>query len=137
KYDYNSILTPEIYKERVPIQDYNSLKPYIDRMVKGEQNILWPSDIKWFAKSSGTTADRSKFIPVSEEALEDWHYQGGKDMLSVYCHNRPDAKIFTGKTVVLGGSSQINNLSADSYCGDLSSIILRNLPFWAETHRTP
>ncbi|MEC3879579.1 GH3 auxin-responsive promoter family protein [Parapedobacter sp. 10938] len=137
QYDYNSILTAETYKERVPIQDYNSLKPYIDRMIKGEQNILWPSDVKWFAKSSGTTADRSKFIPVSEEALEDCHYQGGKDMLSVYCHNRPDAKILTGKSMVLGGSSQINNFQSDSYYGDLSSIILRNLPFWAETHRTP
>ncbi|WP_257669649.1 GH3 auxin-responsive promoter family protein [Parapedobacter tibetensis] len=137
KYEYNSILTPETYKERVPIQDYDSLKPYIDRMIHGEQNILWPSDIKWFAKSSGTTADRSKFIPVSEEALEDCHYQGGKDMLSVYCHNRPNTKILTGKSVVLGGSSQINNFHSDSYYGDLSSIILRNLPFWAEFHRTP
>ncbi len=137
KYDYNSILTPETYKERVPIQDYNSLKPYIDRMIQGEHNILWPSDIKWFAKSSGTTADRSKFIPVSEEALEDCHYQGGKDMLSVYCHNRPATKILTGKSVVLGGSSQIISINSDSYYGDLSSIILRNLPFWAELHRTP
>jgi len=137
KFGYNSILTPETYRDRVPIQDYNSLKPYIDRMIRGEQNILWPSDIKWFAKSSGTTADRSKFIPVSEEALEDCHYQGGKDMLSVYCHNRPDTKILTGKSVVLGGSSQINSFNSDSYYGDLSSIILRNLPFWAEFHRTP
>ncbi|MGK6349933.1 GH3 auxin-responsive promoter family protein [Parapedobacter sp. DT-150] len=137
KYDYNSILTPEIFKERVPIQDYNSLKPYIDRMIKGEQNVLWPSDIKWFAKSSGTTADRSKFIPVSEEALEDCHFQGGKDMLSVYCHNRPNTKILTGKAVILGGSSQINSFNSDSYYGDLSSIIIRNLPFWAEFNRTP
>ena len=137
KYDYNSILTPDTYKERVPIQDYNSLKPYIERMIKGEQNILWPSDIKWFAKSSGTTSDRSKFIPLSEEALEDCHYQGGKDMLSVYCHNRPDTKILTGKSVMLGGSSQIISTNSDSYYGDLSSIILRNLPFWAELHRTP
>lgn len=76
KFGYESILTPEIYKNRVPLQDYNSLKPYIDRMLKGEQNILWPSEIKWFAKSSGTTSDRSKFIPVSKEALEDCHYQG-------------------------------------------------------------
>lgn len=137
QYGYESILTPEIYKERVPIQDYNSLKPYIDRMVAGEQNILWPSEIKWFAKSSGTTSDRSKFIPVSKEALEECHYQGGKDMLSVYCHNRPDAKLFTGKSVVLGGSSQIINISSKSYYGDLSSIIIRNLPFWAEFSRTP
>jgi len=137
KFGYESILTPEIYKERVPLQDYNSLKPYIDRMLKGEQNILWPSEIKWFAKSSGTTSDRSKFIPVSKEALEDCHYQGGKDMLSVYCYNRPDARIMTGKTVVLGGSSQIININSNAYQGDLSSIIIRNLPFWAEYSRTP
>lgn len=137
KYDYKSILTPETYRERVPIQDYNSLKPYIDRMLEGEQNILWPSEIKWFAKSSGTTGDRSKFIPVSREALEECHYQGGKDMLSVYCHNRPDTRILTGKTVVLGGSSQLLNTSSNGYHGDLSSIIIRNLPFWAEYNRTP
>lgn len=137
KYEYESILTPDIYKERVPIQDYNSLKPFIDRMIEGEQNILWPSEIKWFAKSSGTTSDRSKFIPVSEEALEDCHYQGGKDMLSVYCHNRPDTRILTGKSVVLGGSSQIISIDSDHYYGDLSSIIIRNLPFWAELRRTP
>jgi hypothetical protein len=137
KYGYDSILTPETFKERVPIQDYNSLKPYIDRLLKGEQNLLWPSEIKWFAKSSGTTSDRSKFIPVSKEALEDCHYQGGKDMLSVYCHNRPYNKLLTGKLVVLGGSSQVLDENAKTYFGDLSSIILRNLPFWAEWQRTP
>lgn len=137
KYDYTSILTPEIFKERVPIQDYDDIKGYVDRMIKGEQNILWPSDIRWFAKSSGTTADRSKFIPVSEEALEECHFQGGKDMLTIYCHNRPESRVFTGKSVVIGGSSQINNFSPDSYYGDLSSILIRNLPFWAEFKRTP
>ncbi|MBP3942328.1 GH3 auxin-responsive promoter family protein [Sphingobacteriaceae bacterium WQ 2009] len=137
KYDYNSILTPQEFKDRVPIQDYDSIKGYIDRMIKGEQNILWPSDIKWFAKSSGTTSDRSKFIPVSMEALEECHFQGGKDMLTVYCHNRPDNKIFGGKAVILGGSSQINSFNAESYYGDLSSIIIRNLPFWVEIKRTP
>ncbi|MBE8720041.1 GH3 auxin-responsive promoter family protein [Sphingobacterium pedocola] len=137
KYDYKSIFTPEEFKRRVPIQDYDDIKGYVDRMIKGEQNILWPSDIKWFAKSSGTTSDRSKFIPVSMEALEECHYQGGKDMLSIYCHNRPENKLFTGKTVVIGGSSQINNFSPDSYYGDLSSILIRNLPSWAEFKRTP
>ncbi len=137
KYDYTSILTPEEYKNRVPIQDYDDVKGYVERMIKGEQNLLWPTDVKWFAKSSGTTSDRSKFIPVSMEALEDCHYQGGKDMLSIYCHNKPENKVFTGKSVVIGGSSQINNFSPDSYYGDLSSILIRNLPFWAEFKRTP
>ncbi|MCI0921619.1 GH3 auxin-responsive promoter family protein [Sphingobacterium rhinopitheci] len=137
KYDYKGILTPQEFKNRVPISDYDSMKPFIDRMIKGEQNILWPTDIKWFAKSSGTTSDRSKFIPVSVEALEECHYQGGKDMLSIFCHNRPENRIFNGKTIVIGGSSQINNLNPDSYYGDLSSILIRNLPFWAEFKRTP
>lgn len=138
KYDYESIYGVETFKERVPIQDYNSLKPYIDRMIAGEQNLLWPSDVKWFAKSSGTTSDRSKFIPVSEEALEDCHFQGGKDLLSIYCHNRPDAKVFTGKGVVLGGSHKINQLGkGESSSGDLSAILIRNLPFWAEMYRIP
>ncbi|NGM60516.1 GH3 auxin-responsive promoter family protein [Sphingobacterium sp. SGG-5] len=137
KYDYKSIFTLADYKNRVPISDYDDIKGYIDRMIKGEQNLLWPSDIKWFAKSSGTTSDRSKFIPVSMEALEECHFQGGKDMLSIYCSNRPDTKLFTGKSVVIGGSSQINNFSPDSYYGDLSSILIRNLPFWAEFKRTP
>lgn len=137
KYDYKSIYTPEEFKNRVPISDYDDLKGHIDRMIKGEQNILWPSDIKWFAKSSGTTADRSKFIPVSPEALEGCHFQGGKDMITIYCHNKPNNNLFTGKAVVIGGSSQINNFSPDSYYGDLSSILLRNLPSWAEYLRTP
>jgi hypothetical protein len=137
KYDYRSIDTVEQFKERVPLQNYDSLMPYIDRMLKGEQNILWPSEIKWFAKSSGTTSERSKFIPVSEESLEECHFKGGKDMLAIYCNNRPDAKMFTGKSLVLGGSHQINQLSPDSFYGDLSAVIIKNLPVWAEIMRTP
>ena len=136
RYDYESISTPKTFKERVPIQTYDTLKPYIERMLNGEQNILWPSTIKWFAKSSGTTSDRSKFIPVSQEALEDCHYTGGKDLISIYCHNRPDNNVFEGKGLVLGGSHQINALGKTS-SGDLSAIIVQNLPFWAEYHRFP
>ena len=136
-YDYKSILTVQQFKERVPIQNYDTLKPYIERMLLGEQNILWPSEIKWFAKSSGTTSDRSKFIPVSEEALEECHFKGGKDMLSIYCNNRPDAQMFTGKGLVLGGSHQINQLCEDIHYGDLSAVLIKNLPVWAEYYRTP
>lgn len=136
-YDYKSILTIAQFKERIPIQNYDSLKPYIERMLKGEQNILWPSDIKWFAKSSGTTSDRSKFIPVSEEALEECHFKGGKDMISIYCNNRPDTQMFTGKGLVLGGSHQINQLCEDIHYGDLSAVLIKNLPMWAEYYRTP
>lgn len=137
RYEYKSILTVQQFKERVPIQNYDTLKPYIERMLQGEQNILWPSEIKWFAKSSGTTSDRSKFIPVSEEALEECHFKGGKDMLSIYCNNRPDAKMFTGKGLVLGGSHQINQLCEDIHFGDLSAVLIKNLPVWAEYYRTP
>ena len=135
-YDYESISSVATFKERVPIQTYDTLKPYIERMLQGEPNILWPSPIKWFAKSSGTTADRSKFIPVSQEALDDCHYAGGKDLISIYCHNRPDNNVFEGKGLVLGGSHQINALGKTS-SGDLSAIIVQNLPFWAEYHRFP
>lgn len=137
KFDYKSILTVAQFKERVPIQNYDTLKPYIERMLKGEQNILWPSEIKWFAKSSGTTSDRSKFIPVSEEALEECHFKGGKDMISIYCNNRPDTQMFTGKGLVLGGSHQINQLCDDIHFGDLSAVLIKNLPMWAEYYRTP
>lgn len=137
RYDYASIKTAREFKERVPIQDYDSLKRHILRLKQGEQNILWPSPIKWFAKSSGTTSDKSKFIPVSKEALEDCHYQAGKDMLCMYFHSFPSSKLLSGRGLVLGGSREINRFSADSYYGDLSAIIIKNLPIWAEIHRTP
>lgn len=136
-YDYKSILTLQQFKERVPIQNYDTLKPYIERMLQGEQNVLWPSEIRWFAKSSGTTSDRSKFIPVSQEALEECHFKGGKDMLSIYCNNRPDTQMFTGKGLVLGGSHQISQLCNDIHYGDLSAVLIKNLPIWAEYYRTP
>jgi len=136
-YDFNSIHNQDQFKERVPLQTYDSLKPYIERMLKGEQNILWGSEIKWFAKSSGTTNDRSKFIPVSPESLEECHYKGGKDMLSIYCNNRPDAQIFSGKSLALGGSHQVNQVGEDINYGDLSAVLIKNLPFWAEFYRTP
>ncbi len=137
KYHYKSIENLNDFKERVPIQNYDTLKPYIERMLRGEQNVLWPSEIKWFAKSSGTTSDRSKFIPVSTEALEECHMKGGKDMLTLYCNNRPDARLFTGKSLTLGGSHQVSQLNADTFFGDLSAVIMKNLPMWAEFYRTP
>ncbi|MDB5127460.1 GH3 auxin-responsive promoter family protein [Mucilaginibacter sp.] len=137
KYGYKSIENLAQFKERVPIQTYDTLKPYIERMLKGEQNVLWPSEIRWFAKSSGTTSDRSKFIPVSEESLEECHFKGGKDMLTLYFNNRPNARIFTGKSLTLGGSHQVGQLNADTFFGDLSAVIMKNLPLWAEFYRTP
>lgn len=137
KYDYRSIENIQQFKQRVPVQNYDSLKPYIDRMLKGEQNLLWPSTIKWFAQSSGTTNNRSKFIPVSAECLEECHFKGGKDLLAIYCNNRPNAQMFTGKGLVLGGSHQVNQLTQNSYYGDLSAVLIKNLPAWAEFMRTP
>jgi hypothetical protein len=136
-YGYADIKSSDEFKNRVPIQTYDTLKPYIERMLAGEQAVLWPSEIKWFAKSSGTTNDRSKFIPVSEESLEECHYKGGKDLLSIYCNNRPESKIFTGKCLVLGGSSSVNQLNTDASYGDLSAVLIKNLPIWAEFYRTP
>src|ERR1700741_4338550 len=106
-------------------------------MLKGEQNVLWRSEIRWFAKSSGTTSDRSKFIPVSEESLEECHFKGGKDMLTLYFNNRPNARIFTGKSLTLGGSHQVSQLNADTFFGVLSAVIMKTLPLWAEFYRTP
>lgn len=137
KYDYGSIDSILTYQQRVPLQDYDSIKPYVDRLIRNEQNLLWPTDIRWFAKSSGTTTDKSKFIPVSKEALEDCHFKGGKDLISIYYNNNPDGKLYKQKHLVVGGSSQINSLSEHSYSGDLSAIIMKNLPFWAEIKRTP
>jgi hypothetical protein len=137
KYDFKSIKTIQDYQNRFPLQDYDSFKPYIKRLQKGEQNILWSSDIKWFAKSSGTTSDKSKFIPVSKEALEDCHYRGGKDIIALYTSNFPESKILKGKGLALGGSQQLNEYDTDAYYGDVSAIIIQNLPFWAQFIRTP
>jgi len=137
QYQYKSIDNLTQFKERIPIQNYDTLKPYIERMLKGEKNVLWPSEIRWFAKSSGTTNDRSKFIPVSEEALEECHFKGGKDVLTIYFNNQPNARMFTGKVLTLGGSHQVSSLNPDASFGDLSAVIMKNLPLWAELHRTP
>jgi hypothetical protein len=138
-YDYKSIVSPEEYKTRVPLNDYNSIKPYIERLRHGEQNLLWPTEIKWFAKSSGTTSDKSKFIPVSEEALEECHFKGGKDLLSIYCNNHPDTLLFDGRGIAMGGSHHVTEVNNESYYyeGDLSAIIIQNLPMWVEFRRTP
>ncbi len=137
KYNYKNITTPEQFANQVPVSSYEELKPYIERNMKGEQNVLWPSEIKWFAKSSGTTNDKSKFIPVSYEALEDCHFQGGRDLLTIYCHNHPETKIFDGKGLVLGGSHKINSYNTNSSFGDLSAVMMANLPFWVNFLRTP
>ncbi len=139
QYGFDSIENFEHYKARVPVVSYEDLFPSIERLMKGEQNVLWPTEIRWFAKSSGTTNARSKFIPVSNEALEDCHYKGGKDLLSIYFNNYPDARMFSGKGLVIGGSHQLNQFdeNSKSYYGDVSAVLLKNLPWWAQMVRTP
>ncbi|GCC51168.1 hypothetical protein SanaruYs_13880 [Chryseotalea sanaruensis] len=139
RYDFRSITNHDQFKSRVPVHSYEEFYPYIERLMRGEQNILWPSEIRWFSKSSGTTNARSKFIPVSPEALENCHFKGGKDLLSIYINNYPDTKIFDGKGLGVGGSHQVNELdpTAASFYGDVSAVIMQNLPVWAEFIRTP
>lgn len=136
-HDFKSIGNYEQFKRQVPLQDYESLKPLIERTRRGEQNLLWPSEIKWFAKSSGTT-DKSKFIPVSKEFLDGCHYNGGRDMITFHCINNDDTQLFTGKNLALGGSFKTDNFGDHlSYHGDVSAIIIQNLPMWAEYFRAP
>ncbi len=137
KYDFKSIRNYREFKNRVPIQDYESLKPYIERLMRGEENILWPGEIMWFAKSSGTTNDKSKFIPVSFETLEECHFQGGRDILTFYCANVAETQIFDGKGLLIGGSHKVNSFNENSYYGDLSAVLLNNLPTWVNLLKTP
>lgn len=137
KYSFREIRNYQKFAERVPINDYDGLKPYIERILKGEQNILWPTDVRWFAKSSGTTSDRSKFIPITKEALDECHFRSGKDIYAVFSDQNPDTKIYTGKTLALGGSHQVNDHSDKSFAGDLSAVLLRNLPFWTYIYKLP
>lgn len=134
---FKSISNYDQFKQQVPLQDYESLKPYIERTRRGEQNLLWSSEIKWFAKSSGTT-DKSKFIPVSKEFLDGCHYNGGRDMITFHCINNDDTMLFTGKNLALGGSFKTDTFGNHlSYHGDVSAIIIQNLPMWAEYFRAP
>ncbi|GAB1307812.1 GH3 auxin-responsive promoter family protein [Urechidicola sp. KH5] len=136
KYNFKTIANYDDFSSRLPINKYESVAPLIERNRKGEQNIFWPSYIQWFAKSSGTTNAKSKFIPVSDEALEDCHFKAGKDMLCLYINNNPDTQLFTGKGLRLGGSSAIYE-DNNSYFGDLSAIIIENMPFWADFSSAP
>lgn len=137
QYDYKSISSYQDYISRVPISSYEDLYPHINQIMKGHQNVLWPTKITWFAKSSGTTNARSKFIPVSKEALKDCHFKAGKDMLSIYLNNYPNPNVMAGRTLSIGGSHQINELNPNTFYGDVSAVLTQNLPWWAQIIRTP
>jgi hypothetical protein len=137
QFGFNEIRDSETFRQQVPLQDYEGLKPYIEQTRAGTQNILWPTHIKWFAKSSGTTGGRSKFLPVSFEAIESCHFKGGKDLLAIYCALFPETTLFSGFSLRLGGSTSINSANHESYYGDLSALMIENLPFWVEIRSTP
>jgi hypothetical protein len=139
QFHFGEIRKYEDFAKRVPIQTYEEMKPYFERVMQGHQNVIWPSEIRWFSKSSGTTSSRSKYIPVSQESLEDCHFKGGKDMISLYVNNYPDSKLFAGKSLSIGGSLGQNpiNPKSEIQVGDISAVIMQNLPLWVQFARTP
>jgi len=136
KYSFDSIKNYQTFAERVPIRKYETIEPLIEKNRAGEQNIFWPTKIQWFAKSSGTTNAKSKFIPVSDEAIDNCHMKAGKDMLCLFINNNEDTEIFKGKGLKLGGSSAVYE-DNESFFGDLSAIIIENMPFWADIGSAP
>jgi hypothetical protein len=137
KFGFENLYTLKSFKEAVPIHEYDDLKPYIERCMQGEQNLLWNTPITWFAKSSGTTSEKSKFIPVSDESLEESHFQGAKDVLTLYYNYNPDSDLLMGKGLVIGGSHQVSKLNEETQYGDLSAVLMQNTPFWGHWLRTP
>lgn len=137
QYDFSSIRSYSTFAERLPIQEYDDVKPQIHRMMQGEADVLWPGRINWFAKSSGTTNDKSKFLPVSPRALSECHYRGGMDLVATYMNNNPQSRFFSGKALVLGGSSKPVAYNRHAKVGDLSAVLIENLNPIANLYRTP
>ena len=136
-YNFSRLFSVRAFKEAVPIHEYDDIKPYIHRLMAGEENLLWNTPVTWFAKSSGTTSDKSKFIPVTEESLQDCHYKAAKDVLTMYYNYNPDSELLTGKGLVIGGSHTIHQVNEEVQYGDLSAVLLQNSPFWGHWIRTP
>lgn len=126
KYDYARIRNYTDF-QRVPVQTYEEIKGYVDRMRHGEADVLWPGKVRWYAKSSGTTNDKSKFIPVSKDGLHGIHYKGGTDAVALYLRENPESRFFSGKGLILGGSHSPNYNVKDSLVGDLSAILIQNI----------
>ncbi len=137
KHNFKSLYNIREFKKAVPIHEYDDLKPYVQRIMDGEQNLLWNTPINWFAKSSGTTSDKSKFIPVSDESLEDCHFKAVKDVVTMYYEFNPYSDLLTGKGLVIGGSHTVHQLNEESHYGDLSAVLMQNTPFWGSWIRTP
>jgi len=136
-YNYREIKNYEDYRQRVPISDYESLRPYIDQLLQGRDYVLWSEKIKYFSKSSGTTGSKSKYIPVSNAALKDNHYAGGRSLFASYFHHYPQSKIFLGRNFALGGNRQYDPIGSSKYIADVSVILMKNLPWWARLRRSP
>ncbi len=124
------------FKQQVPVRTYDELKPWIEQAIAGQSDVLWPGMTAWFAKSSGTTSDRSKYLPITQESLKEGHFKGGKDLLALFCEQRPSAKLYEGKHLVLGGARAAESKD-QPFIGDLSAIVMNELPFWVEARRTP
>ncbi|MCX7987692.1 MAG: GH3 auxin-responsive promoter family protein [Bacteroidales bacterium] len=137
RFRFDEIKSIETFQTRVPISHYEELYPWIEKIRNGEKDVLWPGKIRWMARSSGTTNDKSKFIPVTNESLTQCHYRGAADVLLLYLQNNPQSRLFSGKTFTLGGSHQIDRAGHHIRCGDLSAILLQNIPSWANYLRTP
>ncbi len=137
KFGYDKIDSVKQYQDTVPLQTYEDIIPFVERLRDGEKNLLWPGEIKWFAKSSGTTSTKSKFIPVTKESLEGTHYRGAKDCLAIYANLYPETELYKGKGLTLGGSRKISNFSNNSLYGDLSAILIENAPVWSDLIKTP
>ena len=137
RYGFKEIFNIRTFKQTVPIHEYEDLKPYINRLMEGEEQLLWNTPVNWFAKSSGTTSEKSKFIPITDESLEDNHFQAAKDVLTLYYNINNESDLLTGKSLVIGGSHQISKVNEEIQYGDLSAVLLQNTPFWGQWIRTP
>ena len=138
QYKFEDIKNKDDFRNKIPVFHYEDLRPYLDKiLVDKEQNVLWNKPVNWFAMSSGTTEDKSKYIPVTKESLTGGHYKCGEQMLAIYGRANRKAKFFFGKTLVLGGSKQINRIGDGVFTGDISAILIKNLYFWAKRSRTP
>ena len=134
---FHSISTIENFKSQIRLRKYKDFEPYINKQKAGKVNVLWPGKVKCFAQSSGTTSGTVKHIPITIDSLRKCHYKGGKDLLALYYHNNPNTKLFTGKHLIIGGSSSQIITTNDQKVGDLSAIIMENLPWWCEWRRSP
>lgn len=137
EHQFHKIQNRSDFQKYIPIRTYEEFSPYIDQLLQGEKDILWPGVVKWFAKSSGTTNDKSKFIPVSKDSLDSVHFRGFKDVMALYFKNNPNSRLLFGKGLTLGGSHQINSFNTESFYGDLSAILLENAPFGSDLIRVP